>query len=161
MVFHEHVLPILTLTMNFSRKSLPFSPTLDIPTLRGRVILVTGSSDGLGKQCVFEYTKHNPALIWLDARNPAKAQAAIEKIQSRLPGPIAANSKPLELDLSSFESVQKAASIVLAQSQRLDMLMLNAGIMAVPPGLTANGHEIQFGTNYLGHVLLPSSSCHF
>lgn len=140
--------------MNVWRKSLPFNPTQDIPSLHGKVILVTGGTDGLGKQCVFEYTKHNPALIWLAARNPAKAQAAIEEIQSQLSRPIAANIKPLELDLSSFESVQNAASIVRAQCQRLDILMLNAGIMAVPPGLTANGHEIQFGTNYLDHILL-------
>ncbi|KAL3431277.1 hypothetical protein BDV09DRAFT_206843 [Aspergillus tetrazonus] len=115
--------------MNVWRKSLPFNHTRDIPFLHGKVIL-------------------------LAARNPAKAQAAIEEIQSQLSRPIAANIKPLELDLSSFESVQNAASIARAQCQRLDILMLNAGIMAVPPGLTANGHEIQFGTNYLGHALL-------
>ncbi|KAL6238784.1 hypothetical protein BDW75DRAFT_236983 [Aspergillus navahoensis] len=122
--------------MNFARKSLPFNPGQDMPSLQGKVIL------------------HNPALIWLAARNPAKGQAAIDEIQSQLPRPIAANIKLLELDLSSFESVKKAASIVLAECQRLDILMLNAGIMATPPGLTANGYEVQFGTNYLGHVLL-------
>ncbi|KAL5050632.1 hypothetical protein BDW71DRAFT_215878 [Aspergillus fruticulosus] len=140
--------------MYFARKSLPFNPTEDIPSLHGKVVLVTGGTNGLGKQSILEYSKHNPALIWLAARNPAKAQAAIEEIESQLPRPIATNIKLLELDLSSFESVKKAASIVLAKCQRLDILMLNAGIMAVPPGLTANGHEVQFGTNYLGHVLL-------
>ncbi|KAL4739894.1 hypothetical protein BDV11DRAFT_204758 [Aspergillus similis] len=140
--------------LHIHRNLSPSIPTETFPPSKGKVILVTGGTDGLGKQCVLEYTKHNPALIWLVARNPAKAQAAIEEIQSRLPRPIAANIKPLELDLSSFESVQKAASIVLAECQRLDVLMLNAGIMAVPPGFITNGHEIQFGTNYLGHILL-------
>ncbi|KAL2831561.1 short-chain dehydrogenase/reductase [Aspergillus cavernicola] len=138
--------------MNIGKKSLTFTPERDIPSLEGKVILVTGGNIGLGKQCVLEYAKHNPALIWLAARSPDKAQAALNEIQKQLPKP--ANIKLLELDLASFESVQQAASIVIAESQRLDILMLNAGIMAAPPGLTKDGYELQWGTNYLGHALL-------
>ncbi|RDW81502.1 oxidoreductase, short-chain dehydrogenase/reductase family [Aspergillus mulundensis] len=140
--------------MNFTRRSVPFNPSTDIPSLQGKVILVTGGNIGLGKQTVLEYAKHNPALIWLAARNPTKAQAAFDDIKSLLPKPCPTTIRLLELDLSSLESVKSAATTVLAESTRLDILMLNAGIMAVPPGLTSDGYEIQFGTNYLGHILL-------
>ncbi|KAL4908806.1 hypothetical protein BDW74DRAFT_187326 [Aspergillus multicolor] len=140
--------------MNFTRKSVPFNPSTDIPSLTGKVILVTGGNIGLGKQCVLEYAKHNPDVIWLAARNATKAQAAIAEIESQLPKPSETAIKFLELDLSSLESVKNAATTVLAESPRLDILMLNAGIMAAPPGLTVNGYEVQFGTNYLSHILL-------
>lgn len=60
----------------------------------------------------------------------------------------------LECDLSNLTSVQQAAKQFLAQSNRLDVLMCNAGIMAVPPSLSKDGYEIQFATNHLGHALL-------
>jgi NAD(P)-dependent dehydrogenase (short-subunit alcohol dehydrogenase family) len=116
------------------------------------VILVTGGNLGLGKQCVLEYARHNPAQIWLAARNVEKAKAAVEEIQKQLPKP--APIKLLELDLSSLQSVKDAASTFLAESDRLHILMLNTGIMAAPPGLRKDGYELQFGTNYIGHALL-------
>lgn len=60
----------------------------------------------------------------------------------------------LSLDLTSFASIREAASTFKAQSDRLDILMLNAGIMAVPRGTTKEGFEIQLGTNHMGHFLL-------
>jgi NAD(P)-dependent dehydrogenase (short-subunit alcohol dehydrogenase family) len=81
-------------------------------------------------------------------------QEALEDIQRQLPPGISVPIKLLELDLSSIASVQKAAKTIATESQRLDILMLNAGIMARPPGLTQDGYEMQFGTNYVGHVLL-------
>ncbi|MBE3050180.1 SDR family NAD(P)-dependent oxidoreductase, partial [Candidatus Bathyarchaeota archaeon] len=62
--------------------------------------------------------------------------------------------KILELDLASFESVKAAAATFMSESDRLDILMLNAGIMATSPGLTKEGYEVQFGTNHMGHALL-------
>ena len=128
-----------------------FNPATDIPSLHGKVILVTGGNSGLGKQSVLELARHSPAMIWLAARGEARAQAAIDDILKEVPG---ANLKPLDLDLASFESVKAAARRVLGESDRLDILMLNAGIMASPPGLTKDGYEIQFGTNHVGHALL-------
>lgn len=58
------------------------------------------------------------------------------------------------LDLSSFRSVRAAAEKFTAECDRLDLLILNAGIMATPPGVTEEGFEIQFGTNHIGHFLL-------
>jgi NAD(P)-dependent dehydrogenase (short-subunit alcohol dehydrogenase family) len=62
--------------------------------------------------------------------------------------------KFLELDLTDFTSIKKAADEVTQSTDRLDILMNNAGIMATPPGLTKDGYEIQFGTNHMGHALL-------
>ncbi|KAF2804873.1 retinol dehydrogenase 14 [Mytilinidion resinicola] len=138
--------------MNIGKKSIPFKPEQDIPPLDGKVILITGGNIGLGKQCVLEYARHNPAQIWLAARSLDKAAAAVAEIQQQLPNP--APIKLLELDLSSLASVQTAARTFSAASARLDILMLNAGIMAAPPGLTTDGYELQWGTNYVGHALL-------
>lgn len=86
------------------------------------------------------------------ARSKAKAESAIAEIDTEAP-----NHAPisfLELDLSSFESVKQAASTFNAASDRLDILINNAGIMATPPGTTKDGYEVQFGTNHMGHALL-------
>jgi retinol dehydrogenase-12 len=61
---------------------------------------------------------------------------------------------PIQLDLASLASVKDAANKIIATTSRLDVLMNNAGIMAVPPATTVDGYEIQFGTNHMGHALL-------
>lgn len=131
--------------------SANFNPETDIPPLDGRVILITGGTNGLGKQSVIEFARHNPREIWLAARNVVKARAVANEITEAVLG---ATIHVLELDLASFESVQNAAKTFLSACDRLDILMLNAGIMAVPPGTTKEGYEIQFGTNHMGHALL-------
>lgn len=151
--------------MNFGKKSVPFKPQRDMPPLDGKVILVTGGNAGLGRQCVLEYARRRPAHIWLAARALDKARAAADEIAAQLglrpPSNVSNGSndgsmmiKPLELDLASLASVRAAARTVLAESDRLNILMLNAGVMAAPPALTRDGYELQFGTNYLGHALL-------
>ncbi|KAH6844515.1 hypothetical protein B0I37DRAFT_312953 [Chaetomium sp. MPI-CAGE-AT-0009] len=132
-------------------KSVPFEAEKHIPSLDGKVILVTGGNVGLGKQAVLDYARHNPGLIWLGSRSVQKGNAAIDEIRQQVPN---AAIQVLELDLSSFASIKKAATTVLYTSPRLDILMLNAGIMATPPGLTKDGYEAQFGTNHMGHALL-------
>ncbi|KAH8588872.1 hypothetical protein B0O99DRAFT_727129 [Bisporella sp. PMI_857] len=128
-----------------------FNPAHDIPSLTGKTILVTGGNTGLGKQSVLELSRHNPLEIWLSARSEEKGRAAIADIKREVPN---AHVMFLELDLSSFESIKQAAKMFLASASHLDILMLNAGIMACPPGLTKDGYEIQFGTNHMGHALL-------
>ncbi|KAK4233432.1 hypothetical protein C8A03DRAFT_19500 [Achaetomium macrosporum] len=137
--------------MVFGGKSVSFEPEREIPPLTDKVILVTGANAGLGKQAVLEFARHRPRLIWLAARSVQKANAAADEIRKQVPN---APIRVLELDLASFASVKQAAATVLTNSNRLDILMLNAGIMAVPPGTTADGYEIQFGTNHMGHALL-------
>ncbi|KAK3302881.1 uncharacterized protein B0T15DRAFT_504181 [Chaetomium strumarium] len=134
-----------------NNKSVSFNPAKDIPPLTDKVILVTGGNIGLGKQAVLEYARHQPQLIWLAARSTEKGNAAAAEIRQAVPD---APIRVLELDLASFASVKRTAATVLSTSTRLDILMLNAGIMAQPPGLTADGYELQFGTNHMGHALL-------
>lgn len=104
--------------------SIPFNPSTDIPSLEGKVILITGANSGLGKQSALELAKHNPALVWMAARSPEKGNEAVSEVKSQTPG---AAVSFLELDLSSFESVKNAAKTVVASSDRLDILILNAG----------------------------------
>ncbi len=129
-----------------------FNPDRDIPDLSGKVVLVTGGNNGLGKETVLQLSKHNPAHIFLGTRSEAKALKAIDEIRKAAPN--AAKITFLELDLASLESVKKAALSFLAQSSQLHLLINNAGIMATPPGTTAEGYEEQFGTNHMGHALL-------
>ncbi|UNI21571.1 NADP-retinol dehydrogenase [Purpureocillium takamizusanense] len=137
--------------MGQSTTSDKFDPDKDIPSLQNKVILVTGGNIGLGRQAILEYAKHKPKQIWLAARNLDKARAAVNEIQQQAPG---APIRILQMDLTSFASIQRAARAFLQESGRLDILMLNAGIMATLPGLTEDGYEVQFGTNHMGHALL-------
>ncbi|KAI8660985.1 hypothetical protein NCS57_01077500 [Fusarium keratoplasticum] len=137
--------------MCFTSSSMSFNPEKDIPSLHGKVILITGGNTGLGKQAVLEFARHKPLQIWLATRNLQKADAAVTEIKQQVPD---APIKLLELDLASFDSIHQAARAFLEQSERLDILMLNAGIMAVPSALTKDGYEIQFGTNHMGHAYL-------
>ncbi|KAH8893067.1 NAD(P)-binding protein [Thozetella sp. PMI_491] len=133
-------------------RGFDFDATRDIPSLEGRVILVTGATSGLGRQSVLELARHSPARIFLGARDPAKAAATIQEIQK-----LVTNAPPmhsLTLDLTSLASVRAAAEAFIAQAERLDILMLNAGIVFSPPTLTQDGYELRFGTNYMGHALL-------
>lgn len=123
----------------------------DIPDLSGKVFVVTGANSGLGLQSVLDLARHGPKEIWLTSRTTEKANQAIQEIKKEVP---TANLKPLSLDLSSFESIKSAARNFTQSSQRLDVLLLNAGIMASDAGLTKDGYEIQFGTNHVGHALL-------
>jgi NAD(P)-dependent dehydrogenase (short-subunit alcohol dehydrogenase family) len=137
--------------MSETNTSIPFNPSLDIPDLTGKIVLVTGANTGLGKQSLLSLAHHNPTATYLAARNLFKASAAVAEIHSQVPG---ANIKLLELDLSSFDSVKKAATKFTEEAGRLDILMLNAGIMGVPPAVTEEGYEIQFSMKYMDHALL-------
>ncbi|KAL6244030.1 hypothetical protein RBB50_008899 [Rhinocladiella similis] len=130
-----------------------YQPDRDIPDLSGRVYLVTGGNSGLGYETIRQLARHNPQKIWMGARNKAKAEAAIEAIQ-RANKIQCAPIEFLELDLASFESIKAAARRLNLETNRLDVLINNAGIMACPEGQTKEGYELQFGTNHLGHALL-------
>ncbi|KEF58825.1 uncharacterized protein A1O9_03668 [Exophiala aquamarina CBS 119918] len=129
-----------------------FVPDQDIPDLSGRVVLVTGANIGLGRETVRQVAKHTPAHIFLAARTRSKAETTIEELKRE--NASAAPISFLELDLASFESIKKAASTFNSSSERLDLLINNAGIMCTPVGTTAEGYELQFGTNHVGHALL-------
>ncbi|KKZ59907.1 hypothetical protein EMCG_05293 [[Emmonsia] crescens] len=132
-----------------------FTPEKDIRDLGGKVIVITGGNTGLGKQTILELAKHGPSRIYLAARSESKALSAIADIKSSLSTENAStvDIRHLPLDLSSFQSIRTAASTFKSENSRLDTLILNAGVMALPPDTTEDGYEIQFGTNFLGHFL--------
>ncbi|KAI9697452.1 MAG: hypothetical protein M1836_004730 [Candelina mexicana] len=128
-----------------------FTPKTDIPDLTGKVILVTGGNTGLGKESILQLVQHNPSQVYLAARTTSKAEAAIADIKATVPD---ASITYLPLDLTSFSSIRAAADTFKSQSDKLHILLNNAGIMATPMGETKEGYEIQFGTNHVGHALL-------
>lgn len=132
---------------------MSFTPSTDIPPLTNKVILVTGGNEGLGKQTIVDLATHSPAKIYLAARNPSKAEAARDEIQSKAGANNCAPITLLDLDLSSFESIKKAAAEINANESRLDILITNAGVMGAS-GTTKEGYELQFGVNHMGHALL-------
>jgi retinol dehydrogenase-12 len=115
-------------------------------------LTITPGNAGLGFETVLRLASHNASHIYILSRNPSTTATAISSIRS-----LVVNCCPIThipLDLTDLSSVRSCAEELQRQEQRLDILFLNAGIMLVPPGLTAQGYEIQFGTNHLGHFLL-------
>ncbi|KAM0718969.1 hypothetical protein Q7P37_006041 [Cladosporium fusiforme] len=128
-----------------------FNPYTEIPSLTGKVIFITGGTAGLGRETILNLAAHSPAHIYFSGRSQTSADALIATLKTTHP------SQPItfvQTDLASLESVKSAAKAFLATSQRLDILFANAGVMCLPPGLTKEGYEIQFGTNHLGHAAL-------
>jgi NAD(P)-dependent dehydrogenase (short-subunit alcohol dehydrogenase family) len=119
--------------------------------LRGTWALVTGASAGLGQETARALGAHGANLI-LGVRDRAKGERAAAPIRSAASNDSAIELR--ELDLASLASVRRFCDGVLADHQRLDLLIANAGLMAPPHGTTADGFEEQFGTNHLGHFVL-------
>src|ERR1700723_584041 len=120
--------------------------------LRGKRILVTGVSAGLGIETARSLAAHGANVVGA-ARDLKKAEAATTEVRRDA----AAGGGSLELvalDLSSLKSVRACADELLAEGQFFDAIIANAGVMATPFGHTAEGFETQFGTNHLGHFVL-------
>jgi NAD(P)-dependent dehydrogenase (short-subunit alcohol dehydrogenase family) len=123
----------------------------DIPTLDGKRILVTGANSGIGYHAALVLAQKEAHVI-LACRDPRRGEAALTRLKSCAPG---ASAELAALDLASLESVREFASHELAEQCPLHTLINNAGVMAPPRRLeTADGFEIQFGTNVLGHFAL-------
>lgn len=127
------------------------SHEITMPDLNGRRAVVTGASDGLGL-VIARTLAAAGAEVLLPVRNPAKGEAAVATIRSQVPD---AQLALHALDLSSLASVEEFAAAVLAEGSAIHLLVNNAGVMT-PPDLrrTADGHELQLGTNHLGHFAL-------
>lgn len=124
--------------------------TSDIPQLDGRRAIVTGANGGLGLQTALELARRG-AEVTLAVRDTAKGEAAADRIRGQVPG---AALQVEALDLADRSSVHAFADREDAAGRPLDLLINNAGIMATPPRVTADGFELQFGTNHLGHFAL-------
>ena len=125
----------------------------DIPDQTGRTVLVTGANGGLGLQTA-RTLAHNGARVLMACRNPQKAQEAVAEVTAWARGP---EPESIPLDLADLSSVRTAADRAGELTDSLDVLVNNAGLMAVPLGRTADGFEMQLGTNYLGHVALTDA----
>ncbi|OAA73719.1 NAD(P)-binding domain protein [Cordyceps fumosorosea ARSEF 2679] len=127
-----------------------YNPDTDIPDLAGKVILITGGTNGIGRTAVQELAKHNPGHIYFTGRDRQAADSLIAGLPSGADGRALATFLPC--DMSSLESVRRTAEAFSAP--RLDIFVANAGVMATPPGLTLDGYEHQFGINHLGNTAL-------
>jgi len=124
----------------------------DMPDQSGRVAVVTGANSGLGLETARELARKG-ALVVMAARNLEKAAAAEQDIRSEIPD---ATLEVRQLDLGSLDSVKTFATDLLTTHDRIDILVNNAGVMARPESKTADGFELQFGTNHLGHFALTA-----
>lgn len=122
----------------------------DIPDQSGRTVLVTGANSGLGLHTCLGLARQG-ARVLMACRSTARGQEALERVRRATPG---AAVELVTLDLASLASVRAAAAEVGDRLDRLDLLVDNAGIMAVPRSVTEDGFESQLGTNHLGHFAL-------
>jgi NAD(P)-dependent dehydrogenase (short-subunit alcohol dehydrogenase family) len=121
-----------------------------IPDQGGRTAVVTGANSGLGLITARELARGGARVV-LACRNLTKGEAARREIEAAAPG---AALELEELDLSSLDSVRGFAERYRDAHDGLDLLINNAGVMAPPRSQTADGFELQFGTNHLGHFAL-------
>jgi NAD(P)-dependent dehydrogenase (short-subunit alcohol dehydrogenase family) len=122
----------------------------DIPPQTGKTALITGANSGIGYAAALELAR-NGAHVVLACRDSAKGLAALASIRAACP----TASASLEiLDLADLASIRACAASVRSTRPTIDLLINNAGIMAIPRCTTADGFEMQFGTNHLGHFAL-------
>jgi NAD(P)-dependent dehydrogenase (short-subunit alcohol dehydrogenase family) len=124
----------------------------DIPSQTGRLAVITGSNSGIGFAAARELARAGAHVV-MACRNADKAKTAVASLQVAVPD---ASVEVQALDLSSLASVRDFAERFSREHQALDLLINNAGIMASPRRLTADGFESQLGTNHLGHFALTA-----
>ena len=123
----------------------------EIPTLDGRRAVVTGANSGLGYETALALAAHG-AQVTMAVRDTAKGDAAAQQIRAQAPQ---ASLEVHRLDLADLASIDEFAWLWReAHPEGLDLLINNAGIMAIPRRETADGFEMQLGTNHLGHFAL-------
>ena len=124
--------------------------TADIPDQSGRLAIVTGANSGLGLVTARELARAGARVV-MTSRNEAKGEEALRAVEVLAPG---AELELEQLDLASVDSVRAFAERVRERHPKIDLLINNAGVMAPPRRETADGFELQFGTNHLGHFAL-------
>ena len=132
---------------------MPKWTAADMPEQQGRVAIVTGANSGIGLVTARELARAGAEVV-LACRDAGKAATAQRSIAGAAPN---ANVRVEELDLSSLTSVREFADRMRSAYKAIDLLINNAGVMAVSPRrTTADGFELQFGTNHLGHFALTA-----
>lgn len=136
---------------SFSRESTA-EEVVDGLDLSGRVFMITGTTSGLGEESARVLAGRGARVVML-ARDPGKNSEAAERIRSSVPD---AELSTHQMDLADLSSVESFAAEAADAFDRIDVLMNNAGVMCCPFGHTADGFEMQFGTNHLGHFALTA-----
>jgi protochlorophyllide reductase len=121
-----------------------------MPDLSGKIIIITGANSGLGLESTFALARKGAEVI-MACRDPERAEQAHRQVLARVPD---AQARLATLDLASLTSVADFATWFQSRYNRLDVLLNNAGVMAIPQAETADGFEMQFGVNHLGHFAL-------
>jgi NAD(P)-dependent dehydrogenase (short-subunit alcohol dehydrogenase family) len=129
----------------------------DVPDQGGRVAVVTGANSGLGLVTARELARAGATVV-MGCRDTGRGTVALKRVRDEVPG---ADVSCESLDLASLASVRGFAKRVGSAYDGIDLLVNNAGVMAIPRATTADGFEMQLGTNHLGHfaltgLLLPS-----
>ncbi len=122
----------------------------DVGDQAGRTAVITGATSGLGLETAKVLAGHGATVV-LTGRDAARAETAAASVRAAAPG---AGVEIALLDLASLDSVRAAAADIGGRFDRIDLLINNAGVMFLPPGVTKDGFELQFGTNHLGHFAL-------
>lgn len=124
--------------------------TEQIPDLTDKIVIVTGANSGIGYETAKALAEKNAEVI-MACRNLDKANRAVEQIRRSVSK---GKLRVIKLDLADFESIREFAREFKQSYHRLDCLFNNAGIMIPPFTRTAEGFEVQFGANHLGHFML-------
>ncbi|MGR4882602.1 oxidoreductase [Streptomyces sp. LARHCF249] len=122
----------------------------NIPDQSGRTAVVTGANSGIGYVTARELARRGARVV-LACRSAARGKAADVRLRTEVPG---ADVEFAALDLADLASVREFAAAYGRRRESLDLLVNNAGVMALPFGRTADGFETQFGVNHLGHFAL-------
>ncbi len=122
----------------------------NLPDLTGKVAVITGANSGLGLETTRGLARTGATIV-MACRNAQKAERAQEDVLANVPG---AHLEIIPLDLASLASIRSFADTFAGRFETLDLLCNNAGVMALPRSTTADGFEMQIGTNHLGHFAL-------
>ncbi|KAJ7278989.1 NAD(P)-binding protein [Mycena rebaudengoi] len=127
-----------------------FLPERDMPNLSGKITMVTGGNTGIGYETVKQLLIKD-ATVYLAARSESKGMDAIKKLEQETKK----SAIFLQLDLADLNSVRQAAETFLEREKKLDILFNNGAVLAPPPEMvTVQNHDLQFGTNTIGHYFL-------
>lgn len=122
----------------------------DVPDQTGRVAVITGANSGLGLETARELSRCGATVV-MAVRSLDRGEAAADDIRAGQPD---ADVRLQQVDISSLESIRTGTAALRANLDKIDLLINNAGVMYTPRQSTADGFEMQFGTNHLGHFAL-------
>lgn len=121
-----------------------------LPTQAGKTFVITGANSGIGFEAAKTLASHAAEVV-LACRSQDKAERALAAIRADAPD---ARLSTVTLDLADSRSIKRASAALIEGFSKIDVLINNAGIMAIPRRETADGFEMQLGTNHLGHFAL-------